>query len=380
MSKTITQKDVEDFFKRLKSRKEEPEHQLPGRKKTIWDCERPVKFTQVQIKNITEASENVIKGFQDFINSEYDIPIKMQVMHVDQCNFIEFTHFVPNHSPACSFEWMNGAVFFEIDPFAFYEVILGKPGKQNDDPNVFERKIFMELISKPFEKIIHNVFSKLAGKTLPEISNQKFVCNSILDNSPIKSEEMGIIIDIEITIGEEASLISLFMTASCLESLKGTTFFQNDKESITEHLETPAPNTFAEIGRFHLDDGETLKETFIYKTNKPYRNELDIYKNQKFICYADALVVDKDLSGVRLIEAGEEAEENKQSDFLNTILLFGTCTTEDDYEFKDGRMFLLNEGIVGPHKIVKDGKVIGLGEVVVIDDNYGVKVKKVLDN
>ena len=30
--------------------------------------------------------------------------------------------------------------------------------------------------------------------------------------------------------------------------------------------------------------------------------------------------------------------------------------------------------------IVKDGKVIGLGEVVVIDGNYGVKVKKVLDN
>ncbi len=32
------------------------------------------------------------------------------------------------------------------------------------------------------------------------------------------------------------------------------------------------------------------------------------------------------------------------------------------------------------HKIVKAGKVIGLGEVVVIDGNYGVKVKKVLDN
>lgn len=378
MSKTITQKEVEDFFKRLKSRKEEPEHQLPGRKKTIWDCEWPVKFTQDQIKNITEASENVIKGFQEFINSEYDIPIKMQVMHVDQCQFNAYIRSFPENSPSSIFKWMDGAVFFEFDISGFYEGILGKPKEHK--PNGFERKIFMELISKPFEKIIHNVFSKLAGKTLPEISNQKFVCNSILDNSPIKSEEMGIIIDIEITIGEEASLISLFMTASCLESLKGTTFFQNDKESITEHLETPAPNTFAEIGRFHLDDGETLKETFIYKTNKPYKNELDIYKNQKFICYADALVVDKDLSGVRLIDAGEEAEENKQSDFLNTILLFGTCTTEDDYEFKDGRMFLLNESIVGPHKIVKDGKVIGLGEVVVIDGNYGVKVKKVLDN
>ena len=371
---------IEELFNRMASREDEPEHRLPGRKYTMWDCKYPVKFSQDQMKNIKDASEDIIKSFQELINSEYDIPIKMQVMHVDQCNFIEFTHFVPNHSPVCTFEWMNGSVFFEIDPFTFYEGILGKSVKQNDDPNVFERKIFMELISKPFVKIIHNVFSKMAGKTLPEISNQKFVCNSILDNSPIKSEEMGIIIDIEITIGEEASLISLFMTASCLESLKGTTFFQNDNDSKINSLTPPAPNTFAEIGRFHLDDGETLKETFIYKTNKPYRNERDIYKNQKFICYADALVVDKDLSGVRLIDAWEEAEENKQSDFLNTILLFGTCTTEDDYEFKDGRMFLLNESIVGPHKIVKDGKVIGLGEVVVIDGNYGVKVKKVLDN
>ena len=67
MSKTITQKEVEDFFKQLKSRKEEPEHQLPGRKKTIWDCEWPVKFTQDQMQNIKDASENVIKGFQEFI-------------------------------------------------------------------------------------------------------------------------------------------------------------------------------------------------------------------------------------------------------------------------------------------------------------------------
>ena len=371
---------IEELFNRMASMEDEPEHRLPGRKYTMWDCKRPVKFSQDQMKNIKDASEDIIKSFQELINSEYDIPIKMQVMHVDQCNFIEFTHFVPKHSPVCTFEWMNGSVFFEIDTFTFYEGILGKSVKQNNDPNGLERKIFMELITKSFEKTLQNVFSKMAGKTLPEISNQKFVCNSILDNSSIKPEEMGITIDIDITIGEEASLISLFMTASCLESLKGTTFFQNDNDSKINSLTPPAPNTFAEIGRFHLDDGETLKETFIYKTNKPYRNELDIYKNQKFICYADALVVDKDLSGVRLIDAWEEAEENKQSDFLNTILLFGTCTTEDDYEFKDGRMFLLNEGIVGPHKIVKDGKVIGLGEVVVIDGNYGVKVKKVLDN
>ncbi len=373
-------KTVEELFNSITSSEDEPEHRLPGRKYSIWDCKRPVKFSQDQMKNIKEASEDVKKNFQEFLNSEYDIPAKMQVMLIDQCTFNEYTHTVPNHSPSCTFEWMDGAVFFEIDPLTFYEGILGKHGKQNDDPDVFERKIFMELFSKPFEKIIHNVFSKLAGQTLPEVSNQKFVCNSILDNSPVKSEEMGITIDIEITIGEVASFISLFITAACLESLKGTAFFQNDNESKINSLATPAPNTFAEIGRFHMDDGETLKENSIYKTNKPFRSELDIYKNENFICYADALIVDKDMSGVRLISAWGEPEEHKHSDFLNTKLLFGTCTTDDDYEFKQGRMFLLNESIIGPHKIVKDGKVIGLGEVVVIDDYYGVKVKKILEN
>ena len=101
---------------------------------------------------------------------------------------------------------------------------IRKSNKPIEVVAVRRRNVFV--ISCDFSFSFFAVTSSSRSKTLPEISNQKFVCNSILDNSPIKSEEMGIIIDIEITIGEEASLISLFMTASCLESLKGTTFFQ----------------------------------------------------------------------------------------------------------------------------------------------------------
>ena len=71
--------------------------------------------------------------------------------------------------------------------------------------------------------------------------------------------------------------------------------------------------------------------------------------------------------------------EKKLDDFLNTRVIFGCCKTGDNFEFGKGCIFELNENILEPVTIIKNNKVIAYGEIVIPDENFCVKVTKVVD-
>ena len=50
----------------------------------------------------------------------------------------------------------------------------------------------------------------------------------------------------------------------------------------------------------------------------------------------------------------------------------------DDYKFNEGCILELNEYIGDPIKIEKDGNIIGRGELIVVDENFAIKVTEVI--
>ena len=74
-----------------------------------------------------------------------------------------------------------------------------------------------------------------------------------------------------------------------------------------------------------------------------------------------------------------ELEEKNFDNFLNALVIFGTSKTADNLEFDRGWIVPLNENIIEPVKIIKNNKVIGYGEIVIPDENFCVKVTKVVD-
>ena len=343
-----------------------------------FDFKNPDKFLQSRVRELSNASEDFIRKFQIFLETEYGITAQIHLAMLDQYPFKEFARVLLPPSPICTFEWMGGAGALQLDAEVFLEGILGNAKEKRQKLNGLETRIFMGYFFKPFAKILQAHFSKLAEKVLPDFSNQKFYSQFCFRDSPIQDCDMGAVAIFFIKIGQTEGELYLFLNAACLNSLNETSFFKIQNEVTFVPLAHPRPNTLVEIGRFHLEDGDNLKENLIYETNRFGGEPLLVSKNGKYVVYAEASVIDGDRKAVRLVTDIPIPKEKGNDSFLNTSVIFGGCTTEDHFEFSEGCIVPLNENIIEPVKIIKNDTLIGLGEIVIVDENFCVKVTKVM--
>ena len=380
----LSQDEIEQLLDAIAAGDEEAEALKPktplsssARKIKPFDFKRPDKFLKSRLRELTIVFDDFIRKFQLFLQSQYDITAQIHLAGCDQFPFEEFFRALPPPSPLCTFDWMEGSGAFQIAADVF-QGILGKAPDKPQKLNGLEARLFMGYLFKPFGKILQTYFSKKAGKGLPDFSNQKFISDFFIRDIPI-SDDMGVVATFYIKIGQTEGNINLFLNPDCINSLNGTSFFNITNDASFIPLATPTPNTIVEMGRFHLDDGESLKENLIYETNKFSGEPLDIYKDGKYAGEAEATVIDGDNKAARVLSNMSDLEEKKFDDFLNTRVIFGCCKTGDNFEFGKGCIFELNENILEPVTIIKNNKVIAYGEIVIPDENFCVKVTKVVD-
>lgn len=349
-----------------------------ARKIRPFDFKRPDKFLKSRLRELSNAFEDFIRKFQQFLKSEYDITAQIHLAGYDQFPFEEFFRALPPPSPLCTFDWMGGSGAFQISADVFFQGILGKAPDKPQKLNGLEARLFMGYLFKPFGKILQTYFSKKAEKGLPDFANQKFISDFFIRDIPIH-DDMGVVATFYIKIGQTEGNINLFLNPDCINSLNETSFFNITNDASFIPLATPTPNTIVEMGRFHLDDGESLKENMIYETNKLGGEVLDVLKDERFVGEAEGTVIDGEYKAARILSNISDLEEKKFDDFLNTRVIFGCSKTADNIEFGEGCIVPLNEDILEPVKIIKNNKIIGYGEIVIPDENFCVKVTKVVD-
>ncbi len=349
-----------------------------ARKIRPFDFKRPDKFLKSRLRELSNAFEDFIRKFQQFLKSEYDITAQIHLAGYDQFPFEEFFRALPPPSPLCTFDWMGGSGAFQISADVFFQGILGKAPDKPQKLNGLEARLFMGYLFKPFGKILQTYFSKKAGKGLPDFANHKFISDFFIRDIPIQND-MGVVATFYIKIGQTEGNINLFLNPDCINSLNETSFFNITNDASFIPLANPTPNTIVEMGRFHLDDGESLKENLIYETNKLGGEVLDVLKDERFVGEAEGTVIDGEYKAARILSNMFDLEEKKFDDFLNTRVIFGCSKTADNIEFGEGCIVPLNEDILEPVKIIKNNKIIGYGEIVIPDENFCVKVTKVVD-
>lgn len=349
-----------------------------ARKIRPFDFKRPDKFLKSRLRELSNAFEDFIRKFQQFLKSEYDITAQIHLAGCDQFPFEEFARALPPPSPLCTFDWMGGSGAFQIAADVFFQGILGKAPDKPQKLNGLEARLFMGYLFKPFGKILQTYFSKKAEKGLPDFANQKFISDFFIRDIPIQND-MGVVATFYIKLGQTEGNINLFLNPDCINSLNETSFFNITNDVSFIPLATPTPNTIVEMGRFHLNDGESLKENLIYETNKLGGEVLDVLKDERFVGEAEGTVIDGEYKAARILSNMFDLEEKKFDDFLNTRVIFGCSKTADNIEFGEGCIVPLNEDILEPVKIIKNNKIIGYGEIVIPDENFCVKVTKVVD-
>lgn len=386
MSGPLSQDEIEQLLDAIAAGDEEVQAELKkkqpltrtARKIRPFDFKRPDKFLKSRLRELSNAFEDFIRKFQQFLKSEYDITAQIHLAGYDQFPFEEFFRALPPPSPLCTFDWMGGSGAFQISADVFFQGILGKAPDKPQKLNGLEARLFMGYLFKPFGKILQTYFSKKAEKGLPDFANQKFISDFFIRDIPIH-DDMGVVATFYIKIGQTEGNINLFLNPDCINSLNETSFFNITNDASFIPLATPTPNTIVEMGRFHLDDGESLKENLIYETNKLGGEVLDVLKDERFVGEAEGTVIDGEYKAARILSNMFDLEEKKFDDFLNTRVIFGCSKTADNIEFGEGCIVPLNEDILEPVKIIKNNKIIGYGEIVIPDENFCVKVTKVVD-
>lgn len=59
--------------------------------------------------------------------------------------------------------------------------------------------------------------------------------------------------------------------------------------------------------------------------------------------------------------------------------IYGGCSTEAEEKFGEGRILELREWWNEPAKVIKDNKVIAYGEILVMDESFGVRISEVVE-
>ena len=377
-SEVLSQPEIDELLKAIEADAEDFSPIRDHRKIKIYDFKRPDVFSKEELRDISSISEGIARNIRRFLNSDYDINAKVHVASVDQLTYEEFTRGMPTPAPCMTFDWMEGSGVLHMDPSTFYCCFLNSKSKKNHDPNGLEQLVFEQLIYKPLINIVASEFSKASNKELPEISNQKFDANLLFTLSSISPTEMGVVITFYMKNGKDEGTINLFFNADFFKSLRKTKFFSTSSGPDYVPLAHRVPNTIVEIGRFRLEDDDELKEGKIYETDNLAGDELDIYRNDKYVGSGEAVVIDNDISAVRVVTKQDEIEERIDDGFYNTKVVFGSRIVKDDYKFDEGCILELTECVSDPLKIIKNNKVIGFGELVILDESFAIKVTKVL--
>ncbi len=376
-SEVLSQEQIDELLKAIEAGKEDYSPVRDRRRIKIYDFRRPDKFSKQEIRVVSCVAEAYARNLKRFLTCEYDINAKIHVDSVDQLMFEEHIRALPTPHPFGTFKWGEGAGMFSVNPALFYKGFLNSQIKIKHDLNGLEQKIFIEHIYKPFEKILYTTFSNEAAAPLPQITDAKYECNPQFALGVSNPTGMGVLISFVVKIGKTEDYINIFFNADFIEFLRKTSFFTTRNEFNFVPLPNPEPNTIVEAGRFRLEDGDALKEKFIYELNNLAGDPLHVYKDGRYVGDGDAVVIDEN-AGVRIVTNQDNLEPKEDDGFYNTKVIFGGRIVQDDYKFEDGCILELNEYIGEPIKIVKGGKIIGYGELVVADESFAIKVTEVV--
>ncbi len=378
MSEVLTQEQIDELLNSIGSGDEDFKPVRDSRKIKIYDFKRPDKFSKAQIRELCISFENIARSIKNFFMPELHQQFNIHVASVDQLTFVEFERSQEIPSPACSFEWLGGYGFLQMEPPLFLNGFLGSNSKKNRDLSGFEKRIFFEQIYKPIEKIITEEIEQTAKEKFEPVKNQKLLTEPFFAIKGSNVTDMGILVSYVVKIGKTEGMLNIFFNYECIERLVETKFFGLMGVSNVIPLAKPDPNTVVELGRFRLEDDFKITPKMIFELNQLAGYPVNVFKDCKIVGQGEVVLI-YDNYGVRITTDSETFEAPELDEFYNAKVIMGGCMTDSDEKFEEGRILELNEYSDESLKIVKDGKVLAVGEAVVIDENFGIKVKKVCE-
>jgi len=414
MTEVLTRDEIDQLLAAINAGDTEPEDFRPvkdGKKIKIYDFKRPDKFFKEQIRGTSIAHETFARLASTSLTAKLRRIVKIKVASVDQLTYEEFIRSVPTPTTmsVISLEPLNGNIVLEIDPaisFSAFDILLG--GFGNYTRNQHELTHIEKTVMK---RVVNRILDDLRETWAKAIDLQPQLVK--IETNPqsvqiVQPTEMVLLVTLETTVGDVEGMINLVYPYSVINGVldKITSAYshiakatQIKKYTLLDRDNIPVKMT-AELFNRNFPISEIVewkKETVILPLRRLISNNCFLRINDRRVWQCEILKDDKQfpkqikITGMvknPFTTEGKNMEPDKNNQTVTDALskaevkisveLGSTYKPlKEIFEIDKGSIIELDKLAGEPLDVLANGVLIAKGEVVVIDENFGVKITEI---
>jgi len=418
MTEVLSQDEIDQLLAVINAEDTEPENfTQDGRKIKIYDFKRPYKFTKEQIRIISSIHEIFARLTTNSISAQLRTMGFVHVKSVDQCTYEEFIRSIPTPTTIATINMapLKGCQLMVIDLDITTPIIdricggLEKVTKYLHELTDIEQSI----MEKIFVRMLGNI--RKAWTTVLDLCPQL----ETIDTNPqwvqiVHPNEIVVEVTLEIQLSDVKGFIRICIPYSTvepiIEKLSNSFWYgknQNNKPIIKssnlKNREDIPIRLTAEVLRRDYPVKEILKwdtETLILPLRPLSPGYCYLRLGDRRVWQCQILQDDKWFSKrITIIKYAEKPYGTEGNDMKkenvnplaaealsNAMIMIsvelGTTlkTVKEVFEMGEGTIVELDKLAGEPLNVMANGVLFAKGEVVVIDENFGVRITEIIGN
>lgn len=347
----------------------------------IYDFKRPDLFGKYELRKIFNTFGMLCEKIRNELAGNRSDLLGIKVCAVDQLTNDEFIRSLPQRTFFYTYDYNNAGFAIEIDP-QIGKVLLKHDLNKYPELTQTDSDCLKLAYVDRFSQMMQELIFSNTDKSIPWADFEKPFTkdlNTLLPWSAGQNPgEMCVLVTLELISDVCSGMINVQFNYSYLSRLcRKAGLFGKDNfqlENLTDIKARPCENNvLVEFGRF-VSDSVKLEPGTLLMTDKKYGTPLNVIIDNEIRFGGDVVVVGENF-GVRIAEVKQGEMVRYDEEHYIALRFGGTHLSADVIaQLGEGNILQLDSQPGKLIAIIQDGKCVARGEVVIIDDMFGVRI------
>lgn len=349
-----------------------------------YNFRQPDRYPQHMQKDIIMLGEEICKKINNSFTSIMNERCEFKVFGVDQMTNIEFLRSLPGSCFFYDFNYLENGFCVEVDE-ELGKYLLKQDVEKYSAITEFDLEVFKNYFLK---EIAGGLWEEIANHSKGNIEPAKFTLEKVRssgNSNNTKQEEnwMMLLLTLKCNIGGCDFYMNIQLSAGLIEEMSVGSFFEEGPSSriklqwLSNIKSKQLPdNIFVEFGRFRPEN-VGLEYGKILVLDKKETDGLNVVYNNRVIHTGKTIVIDENF-GLEIFESHQLNEiVYDEDDYISVQLGSAALSEEEINGLHQGSYLILNQFAGECVLIIRSGQVVATGEIVIVDQNFGVRIVEV---
>lgn len=357
---------------------------VSGKSIKDYNFRQPDRYPQHMQKDIVMMGEEICKKINNSFTSIMNERCELKVFGVDQMTNIEFLRSLPGSCFFYDFDYIENGFCVEVDKelakYLLKQDVEKYPAITEFDLEVFKNYFLKEITASLEEEISNHTKGNIESS---KFSMEKVRLSGNSNNTKQEENWMMLLLTFNCKVDGKDAYMNIQLSAGLLEEMSNGGFFAEGPSSkiklqwLSNVKSKQLPdNIFVEFGRFRAENVE-LEYGKILVLDKKESDGLNVVYKNHVIHTGKTIVVDENF-GLEIFESHQLNEIiYDEEDYISIQLGSAALTEEEINGLHQGSYLILNQFAGECVLIIRAGKVVARGEIVIVDQNFGVRIVEV---